>query len=600
MPVSTRSGAGRSLISINRLLRDIFDPLTYGRIGYLLVALPLGIIEFTFLVTAISVGVGTAITLVGIPILIGTIYAWRWLAQFERRLIGALTGVPIPSPYRPDPSGAGWSRKVYARLADPATWKDLVFLLLQLPLGIVAFAAATVVLGCAASWLAAPAYYWAVPDGVDLGLFQVDTLPGALALVPLGALLAFVGIPALGLLGRYYGELGALLLGSNADPELTAQVSELEGARSRIIAAADAERRRIERDLHDGAQQRLVALSLTLRMAESRAEKDPEAQELIRSAGEEAGLALKELRDLARGIHPAILTNRGLAAALDDLAGRATVPVDVIESPRERLPDQVEAAAYFVVSECLANVGKHAQASSATVSVTAQDGQLLVEVRDDGTGGVDVENGHGIQGLEDRVGALGGTLAVESPPGAGTRVLATIPLAMPAEVDETWVPGRRGLLPDEDAVLVERRRRGRLRARLGVVGVIALILVVVWALTGPDKPWIVWPLLGLGMVAALDAWFVLAGRRLRESDLDGVSGDRQRATRTLRRRRRLRLDAGALGIINLTLIGIWLAAGAGYFWPVWPILGCAAVLALKSLRVGDAARERLIGDPSPR
>jgi hypothetical protein len=418
--------------------------------------------------------------------------------------------------------------------------------------------------------------------------------------VPLGALLAFVGIPALGLLGRYYGELGALLLGSNADPELTAQVSELEGARSRIIAAADAERRRIERDLHDGAQQRLVALSLTLRMAESRAQKDPEAQELIRSAGEEAGLALKELRDLARGIHPAILTNRGLAAALDDLAGRATVPVEVIESPRERLPDQVEAAAYFVVSECLANVGKHAQASSATVSVTAQDGQLLVEVRDDGTGGVDIENGHGIQGLEDRVGALGGTLAVESPPGTGTGVLATIPLALPAEVDETWVPGRRGLLPDEDAVLVERRRRRRLSVRLGVVGVIALILVVVWALTGPDKPWIVWPLLGIGMVAALDAWFVLAGRRLRESDLDGVSGDRQRATRTLRRRRRLRLDAGALGIINLTLIGIWLAAGAGYFWPVWPILGCAAALALKSLRVGDVARERLIGDPSPR
>jgi hypothetical protein len=335
-------------------------------------------------------------------------------------------------------------------------------------------------------------------------------------------------------------------------------------------------------------------------MAESRAQKDPEAQELIRSAGEEAGLALKELRDLARGIHPAILTNRGLAAALDDLAGRATVPVEVIESPRERLPDQVEAAAYFVVSECLANVGKHAQASSAAVSVTAQDGQLLVEVRDDGTGGADVENGHGIQGLEDRVGALGGTLAVESPPGAGTRVLATIPLAMPAEVDETWVPGPRALLPDEDAALVEGRRRRRLRVRLGVVGVIALILVVVWALTGPDKPWIVWPLLGLGMVAALDAWFVLAGRRLRESDLDGVSGDRQRTTRTLRRRRRLRLDAGALGIINLTLIGIWVAAGAGYFWPAWPILGCAAALALKSLRVGDAARERLIGDPSPR
>jgi signal transduction histidine kinase len=587
-------------VFINRLLRDIFDPLTYGRIGYLLVALPLGIIEFTFLVTAIAVGVGTAITLVGIPILIGTIYAWRWLAQLERRMIGALTGVQIPSPYRPDPVGAGWSRKVHARLADPATWKDLIFLLLQLPLGIVAFAAATVVLGCAASWLAAPAYYWAVPDGVDLGLFQVDTLPGALALVPLGALLAFVGIPALGLLGRGYGELAALLLGSNADPELTAQVSELEGARSRIIAAADAERRRIERDLHDGAQQRLVALSLTLRMAESRAQQDPEARELIRSAGEEAGLALKELRDLARGIHPAILTNRGLAAALDDLAGRATVPVEVLESPRERLPDEVEAAAYFVVSECLANVGKHAQASSATVSVRAEDRQLLVAVRDDGTGGADVENGHGIQGLQDRVGALGGTLAVDSPPGAGTRVLATIPLSMPPEAEESWLPTRPALLPDADAEHVEQRRRRRLRGRLGFVGVIAAILIVVWALTGPDKPWIVWPLLGLGLVAALDAWFVLGGRRLRESDLDGVSGDRRQATRTLRRRRRLRVDAGALAIINLALVGIWVAGGAGYFWPVWPILGCSALLALKSLRVGDVARERLVGDPSPR
>jgi signal transduction histidine kinase len=601
VPVSTRSGAPLRLVSIRRLLRDIYDPLTYGRIGYLLIALPLGIVEFTFLVTAISVGVATAITLVGIPILIGTIYAWRWLAQLERRLIGALTGVHIPSPYRPDPTGAGWSRKVHARLADPATWKDLVFLLLQLPLGIVAFAAAAVVLGCAGSWLAAPAYYWAVPDGIDLGIVQVDTLPGALALVPLGALLAFVGIPALGLLGRGYGELASLLLGSNADPELTAQVSELEDARSRIIAAADAERRRIERDLHDGAQQRLVALSLTLRMAESRAQKgDPEAQELIRSAGEEAGLALKELRDLARGIHPAILTNRGLAAALDDLAARATVPVEVVDSPRERLPDQIEAAAYFVVSECLANVGKHAQASSATVSVRPEYGQLLVEVRDDGSGGADVENGYGIQGLKDRVGALGGTLAVESPPGAGTRVLATIPLVMPADVDEPLLPARPALLPDADAEVVERRRRRRLRTRLGFVGVIAAVLIIVWALTGPDKPWIVWPLLGLGMVAALDAWFVLAGRRLRESDLAGARGDRRQATRTLRRRRRLRLDVGALGIINLTMIGIWVAGGTGYFWPVWSILGSGVAIALKSLRVGDVTRERLIGDPSPR
>ena len=216
--------------------------------------------------------------------------------------------------------------------------------------------------------------------------------------MPLGALILLVGIPGLGALGRLYGWL-AQLLGSNADPELTAQVSELEGARSRIIAAADSERRRIERDLHDGAQQRLVALALNLRMAEQRAEAgDPTAVDMVRQAGEEANLALKELRDLAREIHPAILTNRGLPAALEDLASRATLPVDVVATPDERLPDAVEAAAYFVVSECLANIGKHANAKTATVAVSARDGRLTVEVSDDGVGGAALDGGSGSRG----------------------------------------------------------------------------------------------------------------------------------------------------------------------------------------------------------
>ena len=154
---------------------------------------------------------------------------------------------------------------------------------------------------------------------------------------------------------------------------LTAEVTDLRDARSRIIAAADAERRRIERDLHDGAQQRLVSLALTLRTAEKRAaEGDPQATELMRRAGDEAGLALKELRDLARG-HPSGDPDqpRAWRAALDDLAARSTVPVEVVEAPAERLPDEVEAAAYFVVSECLANIGKHAQATRATVAVAS-------------------------------------------------------------------------------------------------------------------------------------------------------------------------------------------------------------------------------------
>jgi signal transduction histidine kinase len=571
-----------------RLNRDLLDPLTYGRIAYLLLALPLGIAEFTFLVTALSTGVGLAITLIGIPILIVSLYAWIWMAGLERRLIGALTGVEIPDPYRPLPEGSHWQR-LQARLTDPATWKDLVFLLLQLPAGILSFVIAVTVLSVGVGSLTLPLWYWAIPDGAQVGIFTVDRLIEAIALVPLGALVLLLGIPALGALGRLYAAYAHVLLGPNTDPQLTAQVSDLRDARSRIIEAADAERRRIERDLHDGAQQRLVALSLTLRMAEKHAaEGDPKAAELLRSAGEEAGLALKELRDLARGIHPAILTNRGLPAALDDLAGRAALPVKVVAAPSERLPAQVEAAAYFVVSECLANVGKHSGATSATVAVTAEERGLRVVVEDDGVGGAELGNGSGLQGLEDRVGALDGTLAVESPAGVGTRVEAVIPLAerLP-DAPEYARPGALAVLSDEQAAEVETRRRHGLRLRLSALGLVAAVLLAVWALTGAPNAWPVWPLLGLGLLAGLDAWFVLSSRPLRESEV-GEAPD----ARALRRRRLLRRDAGAVVIFNLFLIGIWLAAGAGYFWPVWPMLGTGAALGLKALPWRAGLRQR--------
>ena len=578
---------------IPRLARDILDPRTYGRIAYLLVALPLGVIEFSFLVTAISFGVGTAVTLIGIPVLIFTVYAWRRLASVERRVIGSLTGIEIPNPYRPEPPGASWWDKLKARLADPATWKDLVFLLLQLPLGIVSFVVAACVLGCSFAILLAPAWYWSVPDGIDAGLFQIDTLVEAIAMVPFGAVLVFLAIPALGALGRLYGELASLLLGSNADPQLTAEVSDLRDARSRIIAAADAERRRIERDLHDGAQQRLVALALTLRMAEKRAEEgDPEARTLMRQASEEAGLALGELRNLARGIHPAILTNRGLPAALDDLAARATLPVEIVATPSERLPEPVEAAAYFVVSECLANVSKHSGAQVAAVSVTVAGGRVTVSVSDDGVGGANLGDGSGLQGLADRVGAVNGALTVHSPPDQGTRVVATIPLAAPAEADEPMVAAGPQILADEAAADRQSGRVRRLRTRAAVLATLGLVCVVVWALTGGSYFWPIWPLLGLGPFAGLDAWRVLGTRPLRESDL--VDG---REPRELQRHRGLRAYAGALALINLFLVGIWLASGSGYFWPVWPLLGSALAVGLKALR-WPSLRDRLLGQPS--
>jgi signal transduction histidine kinase len=581
---------------IARLIGPILHAATYRRILYLLLALPLGVAEFTFLVTAISFGFGTAVTLIGIPVLIGAVWAWRWLAQLERRVIGRLVGVDIPSPYRPDPGGGRWWRRVAARLSDPATWKDLAFLLLQLPVGIVSFAVAVMVLGLGLGLLFAPAYYWALSDGDFIAALEVDTLLEALAVVPVGALILLLGIPGLNALGRLYGWLASQLLGSNADPELTAQVHELEDARSRIIAAADAERRRIERDLHDGAQQRLVALALNLRMAEQRAESgDPAAAELVRQAGEEANLALKELRDLARGIHPAILTNRGLPAALEDLAARATVPVEVTATPDGRLPDAVEAAAYFVVSECLANIGKHAQASSATVAVTVENGRLTVVVADDGVGGAELGGGSGIQGLADRVGALSGSLAVESPSGEGTRVIASIPLSEEAAEKEYPSHERARVLPAAEAEALRRRSVHNLRIRLSCLGIVAGVLVVIWALTGPDLPWIVWPLLGIGLIAGLDAWHVVSMPPLSETELTGAD-DREEELRALTRRRRLRHHIGAHAILNLFLVGIWIAAGAGYFWPAWVLLGSAIAIALKALPGPAQAHRSLLGD----
>jgi signal transduction histidine kinase len=521
-------------------------------------------------------------------VLVATVWAWRWLAQLERRLIGRLLDVQIPAPYRPEPKDARWWKRLSARLADPATWKDLAFLLLQLPLGIVSFSVAVSVIGFGLRLLLAPAFGEPFGDGDWIAWLDINSTAGAIAALPLGALILLLGIPGLNALGRLYGWFASLLLGSNADPVLTAHVHELEDARSRIIAAADAERRRIERDLHDGAQQRLVALALNLRLAEQRMESgDAEAAELVRQAGEEANLALKELRDLARGIHPAILTNRGLPAALDDLAARATVPVEVVATPDERLPSPVEAAAYFVVSECLANIGKHAEATYATVAVRSDDGHLTVEVTDDGRGGATLAGGSGVQGLLDRVGALSGTLTIDSPPGQGTSVTASIPLteraAEAAAADRGQAPR---VLPAEEAERVQAERKRRLAFRLGSLGIVAAVLVAIWALTDPGLPWIAWPLLALGLIGGFDAWHVLSTPPLSEADLDraGLAADgREGAIQRLSKRRRLRHQIGAHAILNVFIVGVWLAANGTYFWPAWVMLGSVASIAIKAL-----------------
>jgi signal transduction histidine kinase len=222
--------------------------------------------------------------------------------------------------------------------------------------------------------------------------------------------------------------------------ELRARLEDLRASRARLVHAGDEERRRLERNLHDGAQQRLVALSLSLRLAEAKLARDPAgARELIAAAAAEAASANEELRELARGLHPSILSDRGLGPALEALAARAPVPVEIDAMPHDRLPRGVEVAAYYVVAEALTNVAKYAAATAAQVRVVQENGVAVVEIADDGIGGADVSTGSGLRGLRDRVEALDGRLVVTSPPDKGTIIRAEVPLRL------AFVPD-----PDED------------------------------------------------------------------------------------------------------------------------------------------------------
>jgi signal transduction histidine kinase len=228
---------------------------------------------------------------------------------------------------------------------------------------------------------------------------------------------------------RTAGAAAALALeNQRLNAELRARIEDLRASRARLVEAGDTERRRLERDLHDGAQSRLVGLALKLRIARMKVDPASEAAQLLDESSTELQASLDELRELARGLHPVVLTDRGLNAAVRILASRAPVPVDVAALPPERLPPPIELAVYFVVAEALTNVAKYAQATAATVAITVADGGVNVEVADDGIGGADVTAGSGLRGLSDRVAALDGRVSLDSPPGEGTRLHAEIPL----------------------------------------------------------------------------------------------------------------------------------------------------------------------------
>jgi signal transduction histidine kinase len=337
-------------------------------------------------------------------------------------------GESIPLPYRPLPDD-NLLRRGWALVRDPSVWKDLIYLILLFPMGVAELLIALTTIGVSLLLISLPSWYWAIDNSENTGLV-IDTLPEALAAALAGVVLLIGSSWLLVGIARAHELFARWMLGPSSNTQLVERVNELTQARSGIMEATLQERRRIERDLHDGAQQRIVALALDLGMAREKRAADPDAAwALIDQAHDEAKRALAELRELVQGIHPAILTDRGLDAAISAVAARSQVPVTVDVDLPDRPSEAVESTAYFVVVEALANVAKHSGASHARVTIRENDDRLAIDVSDDGAGNADLSRGSGLRGLRDRIQALDGTFRVESSAGSGTRVYAEIPCA---------------------------------------------------------------------------------------------------------------------------------------------------------------------------
>ncbi|ALC28123.1 sensor histidine kinase [Streptomyces sp. CFMR 7] len=368
--------------------RFALDRWAWRETAHLLLNLPEAIVGFVYALLVVSVGVGLSVTVIGLPVLVGGLAGARWLGRVERARARSLLGVRVeePSPLsrgRRDEGALGW---LWSGLKDPVGWRSLLYGFIRLPWGVLTFTVTVVSLFV----------LWPVLPFITRGLTAVDR-----ALVR-------------GLL--------------SPSDELEQRIAELESDRGVVVDTAAADLRRIERDLHDGAQARLVALAMGLGLAKEKLTDDPEAAaRMVEEAHGEVKVALQELRDLARGIHPAVLTDRGLDAALSAIASRCTVPVSVSVDLPGRPAEAIEGIAYFTVSELLQNVSKHSGARSASVEVWRAADRLLIQVTDDGRGGARLDGGSGMAGLAERLGAVDGLFVLDSPVGGPTAVTAELP-----------------------------------------------------------------------------------------------------------------------------------------------------------------------------
>ncbi|MCI3276310.1 sensor histidine kinase [Streptomyces cylindrosporus] len=368
--------------------RLAYDRHTWKEIAHLLVNLPVALVGFVYSVTVLTTGFWLAVTVIGFPLLAAGLIGARMLGRMERARARALLGVRVdePSPLPSRRSAGGFLPWLWMALKDSVGWRTVLYDFIRLPWGILTF---------------------------------VTTLTSLFVLWPV---LPFI---ARGLANADRAMVRGLLSPSD---ELERRIAELESDRGVVVDTANADLRRIERDLHDGAQARLVNLAMGLGLAKEKLLEDPDsAAEMVAEAHGEVKLALQELRDLARGIHPAVLTDRGLDAALSSVASRCTVPVKVTVDLVERPAAAIEGIAYFTVSELLQNISKHSGAKTASVEVWRADERLLIQVEDDGRGGARLDGGTGMQGLAERLDAVDGLFVLDSPQGGPTTVTAELP-----------------------------------------------------------------------------------------------------------------------------------------------------------------------------